>query len=204
MKKFFLILTTATICSLSATAQTATTDPGVVINGIKWATRNVGAPGTFVDNPEEKGMLYQWNRKVGWSVTDPAVSTDRSEWDNEWKGNGSKTWKAANNVCPPGWRVPKPSEFLNLSSVKSEWELVNGNRCRRFGKDANSIILPAAGYRERVRGNLNSVNIYGCYWSNKIQSRYSVYYATFNSTGVSPMKDEYFDCGLSVRCVAEE
>ena len=28
------------------------TDKGVVINGVKWATRNVATPGTFAANPE--------------------------------------------------------------------------------------------------------------------------------------------------------
>jgi len=40
-------------------------ETGVVINGVKWATRNVDKPGTFVANPEDFGMLYQWNRRVG-------------------------------------------------------------------------------------------------------------------------------------------
>jgi hypothetical protein len=30
-------------------------DPGVVINGVKWATRNTGADGKFVSSPEEVG-----------------------------------------------------------------------------------------------------------------------------------------------------
>ena len=50
-----------------------TTDEGVVINGIRWATRNVDAPGTFTENPEDFGMLYQWNRKKGWNTTDRDV-----------------------------------------------------------------------------------------------------------------------------------
>ena len=37
-------------------AQTPTTDPGVMINGIKWATRNIDEPGTFADNPEDVGI----------------------------------------------------------------------------------------------------------------------------------------------------
>jgi len=40
-----------------------TYDEGVVINGVKWATRNVAAPGTFAANPQDAGMFYQWNRK---------------------------------------------------------------------------------------------------------------------------------------------
>jgi len=34
---------------------TPTTDEGVVINGVKWATRNVGSTGTFVTNPQDYG-----------------------------------------------------------------------------------------------------------------------------------------------------
>jgi len=45
---------------------TLTTDTGVVINGVRWATRNVDAPGTFAFSPYEPGMLYQWNRRMGW------------------------------------------------------------------------------------------------------------------------------------------
>ena len=33
------------------------TDAGVVIDGIRWATRNVDAPGTFAENPEDAGMF---------------------------------------------------------------------------------------------------------------------------------------------------
>ena len=35
-------------------------EKGVVINGVRWATRNVGAPGTFVENPEDFGEYYTW------------------------------------------------------------------------------------------------------------------------------------------------
>lgn len=39
------------------------TDVGVVINGVRWATRNVSAtPGTFVDNPEDLGYQYSLNK----------------------------------------------------------------------------------------------------------------------------------------------
>ncbi len=44
-------------------------DEGVVIDGIRWATRNIAAPGTFAVNPEDAGMLYQWDTIVGWSAT---------------------------------------------------------------------------------------------------------------------------------------
>ena len=33
-------------------------DEGVVINGIRWATRNVDTPGTFTQNPENVGSFF--------------------------------------------------------------------------------------------------------------------------------------------------
>ena len=82
-----------------------TTDAGVVINGIRWATCNVDMPGTFAENPESFGMFYQWGRSVGWSSTDPMINSNGgTEWDSDfYRGN---TWTRANNPCPRGWRVP--------------------------------------------------------------------------------------------------
>src|SRR5690606_41969959 len=41
----------------------ANNDKGAEINGLRWATRNVGTPNKFVVNPEDFGMHYQFNRK---------------------------------------------------------------------------------------------------------------------------------------------
>ena len=35
-------------------------DVGVVINDVRWATRNVDTPGTFAKNPESAGGLFTW------------------------------------------------------------------------------------------------------------------------------------------------
>ena len=40
--------------------ETATFDEGVVINGVRWATRNVDAPGTFAQSPEDAGGFFTW------------------------------------------------------------------------------------------------------------------------------------------------
>jgi uncharacterized protein (TIGR02145 family) len=101
----------------SVVAQTDNTiDKGIEINGLIWATRNVGAPGTFVENPEDYGMLYQWNRAVGWSSTEPLVNhlgnTGSASW-NPTSPDWAPTWEESNNVCPTGWRVPTSLEFIN-------------------------------------------------------------------------------------------
>ena len=81
---------------------------GVVINGIRWATRNVAAPGTFAENPQDFGMLFQWNRKKGWNTIDEEVEG----WDST--PDLGTAWYAENNPCPPGWRVPTKEDFSSL------------------------------------------------------------------------------------------
>jgi hypothetical protein len=67
----------AVACMFTAAtfAQSANTDLGVVINGVKWATRNVDAPGTFAESPQAAGMFYQWNRNKSIKRIENAVET---------------------------------------------------------------------------------------------------------------------------------
>ena len=55
-------------CKKDSDVTNPTLNKRVVINGVRWATCNVDAPGNFAANPEDAGMFYQWNRKVGWSA----------------------------------------------------------------------------------------------------------------------------------------
>ena len=51
---------------------------GMLINGVVWAEYNVDAPGTFVTEREHYGMFYQWNRRIGWSTSNPITSDRKS------------------------------------------------------------------------------------------------------------------------------
>ena len=154
------------ICLAGSATIFAQEETGVNINGVIWATRNVGAPNTFVDHPEDFGMLYQWNSTVGWSATDPLVSSNGSSWNSNWKGNGGNgvTWD--NNVCPTGWRVPTPEEFISLADAADEWTTENGVKGYRFTNGDNSIFLPAAGGRDFLTSNSGGAGEIGCYWHN--------------------------------------
>ena len=137
-----------------------TTDPGVKINGVIWATRNVDKPGTFTANPEDPGMFYQWNSKVGWRYNDPLTPSDGiSTWNPKWNGNGSTTWEKANDPCPPGWRIPTQDE---LNSLMSKWTSATVNGMNGFwcGTTGAVIFLPCAGERY---GNSGSGNNKGTY-----------------------------------------
>jgi len=72
LKKLNFILT---ITLLLASVTHTKAQDGVLINGVMWATCNVDSPGTFASQPYE-GMFYQWSRKIGWSSTNPMVSSD--------------------------------------------------------------------------------------------------------------------------------
>jgi len=40
------------------------TEEGIVINGVRWATRNLDIGGHFVAKPEDYGALFQWGRRA--------------------------------------------------------------------------------------------------------------------------------------------
>ncbi|GHS86191.1 hypothetical protein FACS1894201_06830 [Bacteroidia bacterium] len=45
----------------TTTEDSCTADPGIVINGVMWATRNVGSVGQFTETPEDYGKRYSVN-----------------------------------------------------------------------------------------------------------------------------------------------
>ena len=139
----------------ATTATAATTDPGVVINGVTWATRNVGMPGTFVASPEDPGMFYQWNRRVGWSSTDPMVNSDGGkEWpDTDEYGD---RWEKENDPCPPGWHVPTEEDVMRslmAKNVKVTAAAKNGTPGFWVGRLADRIFMPSPQYDMRLGCN---------------------------------------------------
>ena len=136
---------------------TFTTKPWVLINGVKWATRNVGAPGTFVTNPNDYGGYYQWNRG-----------------ENNWIGicaykdggyGFATTWQFINNPCPVGWRVPTRAELVSLVSAGYTWSWAESGGL--FGNENNTVFLPAAGSRLYSDGTFYKVGIEGDYYSSE-------------------------------------
>lgn len=219
MKKILLILVAVFGFGISTNAQTVqnnTFDQGVVINGIKWATRNVAAPGTFAANPEDAGMYYQWNRKIGWNAA-LLNSNGSSIWDVSYStGN---TWEKANDPSPTGWRVPTQAEFetlLDVSNVRQEYVTVNSINGIKFTDitTGNSIFLRATG---RIDGadaedGVITDNKIGFYWSSEVWNRvvsvcfsFSNYYEIHIHKMLRSVGNIYYsiNSGLSVRSVAE-
>ena len=184
---------------------------GVIIDGIRWATRNVDGPGTLAQNPTDAGMFYQWNRRLGWSATDPLFNSDGGTTWSRYAPAGT-SWARANDPCPAGWRIPTQNELQSLVDVGSFWVTYNGVRGRLFGTSPNQIFLLAAGARCSCHGALYDdqylFDLFGRYWSNtttdiwgltKICLSFTRYWVSANWGIASTHSDGHF-----IRCVADE
>ena len=81
-----LILTS---CGTRGDNNTNTFDEGVVINGVRWATRNVNRPGTFVRNPEDTGRFFTFEEAKnacpqGWRLPTQEEQQSLADTDSEW------------------------------------------------------------------------------------------------------------------------
>ena len=161
---------TTEVTGITVTADETDTEVGVVINGITWATRNVAAPGQFVNSPEDVGMVYQWGSNVAWSNADPLTASDGN---NTWRNlsETGNTWTAAKKPCPTGWRLPTRDELQSLISAGHTYTdnyNETGIAGRVFGIGDNTIFLPAVNaHRGYVDGLLyyQSYN-FSYYWSS--------------------------------------
>ena len=182
------------------------TDEGVVIDGIRWATRNVDYPGTFAQNPQDAGMFFQWNRRQGWAFTGyGGFTTPMPGWDSTLPEGTA--WYAENDPCPTGWRVPTQAELQSLINAGSTWTTLSGVNGRLYGTAPNQIFLPAAGERWGHNGTRHDVGWGGSYWSSTPDSiRASSAWRLWlhNSFGgFSGMINGTRSSGFSVRCVQE-
>jgi uncharacterized protein (TIGR02145 family) len=178
-------------------------EKSVLINGVLWATCNVAEPGTFAENPEDPGMLYQWNRKKAWPVKPREVSG----WDSTRATGG--VWEKANDPCPKGWRVSTIEDLGKLCDKKLntiEWVIENGVRCEKITDKANGnfILFPMPGSRHGNDGKRYRVGN-GYYWSSDGNIDYKQgYYMLCCESPNKPMGNPHNrNFAFCVRCVAE-
>ena len=153
----------------SSGTQTASSETGVLINGVVWATRNIATymhsqmgsfsagEKIFAQSPTDRGFLFQWDGESmppvsanGKRIWSESQHTPFLGWGNRYtKGEGA-AWRTARDPSPEGWRLPTAAEMrtlLDTQKVRNEWVTQNGVTGRRFTDIATgkSIFLPAAG-----------------------------------------------------------
>ncbi len=184
-------------------------DPGIDINGVIWATRNVGEPNTFVDKPEDTGMLYQWGQSTAW----PISGSINKYWDYNPEINFS--WTNTNGVCPIGWRLPNEMDFsILVFNCDISWT-DNYNESGVTGaifthkSNSNELFLPVPGYRRGDTSELINEGIESGYWSqeyndviNTGNARHLLIFNT-NDLYVGSDHSSHRSNGLSVRCVKD-
>lgn len=121
----------------------------VLINGMVWSTKNVGVPGTFTSSPDDRGMYYQFNRKIGYpsgTQGDPAPAN----WPSTYTNDGTN-WLPENDPSPEGWRVPTTVEMVALWQIGATWV---SRKQTGFSVDGLIIGVPA-----NVAANANKDNL---------------------------------------------
>jgi len=186
------------VVCLASSATMFAQETGMVINGVKWATCNVDAPGTFAEKPESPGMFYQWNRNIAWAATGNIAGWNSSN------PNGT-IWEKSNDPSPAGWRVPTFEEIehlLDKEKVTNEYIKVNDVWGNRFTdkETGNSIFIPFVGNRINPNGSIDTMG--SGYWSSTQDApdSASALLLVFNQAVKSASKRNN---GLLVRCVAE-
>ncbi len=176
--------------------------PDVVeINGVLWATGNVGAAGTFVAYGE-RGMQYQYGSKVGLPLDEvisslSPVTLPSSDWD-----------MVNNNPCPDGYVIPTKAQFntlLEADKVDYAWVTTPVNGAEFTDKTSQEkIFLPAVQYRNSTAAVTGSTN--GYYWCSDVVSgidyRQYLYLYEASEPKMSNTQPSA-ELAQSVRCVAE-
>ena len=174
---------------------------GVLINGVVWSPYNVGTMGKFVDNFEDFGVYYQWNRK---DTSNFVLCVDC------YPSYDTSSWLPSENPCPKDWRIPTVDELnklLDTEKVTSEWVTESGINGYLFTEKSsgNSIFLPAAGFISCYTGLLRDVGYYGSYWSSTPDRTTSAHLMSFQGNESRPFCTVgYRTAGFSIRPVAEK
>ena len=153
----------------SETSDDETTSSGTTyINGyaavdlglsVKWATCNIGA-----DSPEDYGNYYAWGET---ETKDEYKASNSATYGVEMDDiAGNADYDAATANWGSSWRMPTYDEMKELvDSCTWTWTTENDiNGCLVTGPNANSIFLPAAGYRGGT--SLYSAGFSCDYWSS--------------------------------------
>lgn len=189
-------------------------EEGITINGITWATKNVGNFGTFADMSSDFGKYYQFNRRVAYSIANNSVTP---KWNTAANQEGVSVWEYINDPSPEGWRMPTTGELINLSESGHHWVTAeeSGFSCAGawFGTNAQNavadnpgeaVFLPALGIISPDGEHFNN-GLYGYYWSKETGGFPGCQSFVFGETYFNNLTNSFLskESGVLIRSVKE-
>ena len=206
-------------CTLSIPVSTGCRAKVNATNYKDFLCHNLAAANTsadpFTPSWEINGGYWQWGRAAmaapGPSGPGAGEANDGpiSGWNTENAPNGawSDTTKTANDPCPQGFRVPTMAQWddvlsNNTQSVIGTWteSATNYSSGRFFGPD---LMLPAAGDRDYLEGELFGRGDVGYYRSSSVNGSDTTWNLYFFSSGAYMDGSRFRLNGFSLRCIAE-
>ena len=195
---------------------------GEMINGLYWAYCNVGEPGQFSNGPDDPGLLYQYNSRIGY----PIEGGVPAGYPTGYVDNGVSTWTDEQNPSPGGWRVPTAAEIDALVGSDEDknfvWAQPEASGFNKAGIIAGippaeasqatkidlrgGIFIPISGYRHVETGVLTSA------WNVVLQSitrpgqnwdRYMYGFWDYGMYKYGGGPDGSNRSALPIRCVAD-
>ena len=230
---FTILLFGLVSCSTRNVSVQQIEEEGVVINGVRWATRNVGAPGTFARNPESPGGFFTFDQAQnacppGWRLPTAEEFRNLRTAGSEWtaKGRRGRVYGYTFGVVPNLFLPAAGHRRTTATAPNFSTAIPPHRRFRTLPEYA--VILPHHVYHNRddrriiPRSPVGSRHDYhnrtmtgppcrrgtfnvgtGFYWSSSVNSTGNAGHLWFRSDRNRVVANNNCANRFSVRCVAD-
>lgn len=182
----------------------------------QWGRKDPFVGSSSISSDTRKKTTIKWPNYVSadentgtieYAVSHPTTFLYRSgDWlyqssdsiaNSRWSGK-----KTLYDPCPPGWKVPSHSFWVNSNISMQDFDNVNKGKVVSGGCDA-SAWFPASGSIES-QNYLRYTGTYGYYWTCDKYTYYSSWLTIVNNNSYANNHTEYAYFAYSIRCQKDE
>ena len=175
----------------------------VEINGVKWATCNLGA-----ENPEDPGMYFRWGDNKGIYRADHEIYKEKFSNDYDTIVPNTRSWNAdpVQMLWGGKWRMPTVEEFRKLFHSISFQRKTNYEHSVSIHIGEKKFYIPLGGFCDAFF--IYAIKEYGCYWTKTAYSHMGAYSANFDGSAIDKSSQLYISkddkcLGLNIRPVLD-